>query len=43
LRSAQLVHDVYLRERPIDSGTVVALLPAKRLVPRPALLRNRTC
>src|SRR5215813_9296389 len=41
LRSNQLVHDEYLRERPIDPGTVVALLSAKRLMPRCALLRNR--
>jgi hypothetical protein len=41
LRSVELVHDVYLRERPIDPGTVLALLPAKRFVPRSALLRNR--
>jgi hypothetical protein len=40
LRSAQLVHDVHLRERSIDRGTVLALLPAKRLVPRPALLKS---
>src|SRR6516225_3311920 len=42
LRSTELVHDVYLRERSIDPDTVLALLPAKRLVPRPALLRTRT-
>jgi hypothetical protein len=41
LQSIELVHDVYLRERPIDPDTVLALLPAKRLVPRPALLRTR--
>jgi hypothetical protein len=40
LRSAQLVHDVYLRERSIDAGTILALLPAKRLVSRPALLKS---
>ena len=41
LRSIKLVHDVHLRERPIDPGAVLALLPAKRLMPRPALLRTR--
>ena len=40
LRSTELVHDVYLRERSIDPDTVLALLPAKRLMPRPALLRT---
>src|SRR6516165_11096979 len=30
LRSIELVHDEYLRERPIDAGTVLALLPAER-------------
>jgi hypothetical protein len=33
LRSIELVHDEYLRERPIDAGTVLALLPAERSVP----------
>ena len=33
LRSIELVHDVHLRERPIDAGTVLALLPAERSVP----------
>jgi hypothetical protein len=42
LRSIKLVHDVYLCERPIDPGAVLALLPAERPMPRPALLRNRT-
>jgi len=41
LRSIELVHDVYLRERPIDRGTVLALLPAERLMPGPTLLKNR--
>jgi hypothetical protein len=41
LRSTELVHDVYLRERPVDRGTILALLPAERLMPRPTLLRNR--
>ena len=41
LRSTELVHDVYLRERSIDPDTVLALLPAKRLMPRPPLLRTR--
>jgi hypothetical protein len=40
LRSAQLVHDVHLRKRPIDPGAILALLPAKRLVPGPALLKK---
>ena len=43
LRSIELVHDVYLRELSIDRGTVLALLPAERFMPRTALLRNRTC
>jgi hypothetical protein len=38
LRSIQLVHDEHLRRRSIDPGAVLALLPAKRVVPRPALL-----
>ena len=38
LRSAQLVHDEYLRERPIDPGAVLALLPAKWFMPGAALL-----
>jgi hypothetical protein len=38
LRSTQLVHGVYLRERPIDPRAVLALLPAKRLMPGAALL-----
>jgi hypothetical protein len=42
LRSAQLVHDVCLRERSIDPNTVLALLPAKRLVPRRALLNSNS-
>jgi len=29
-----------VRERSIDPDTVLALLPAKRLVPRPALLKS---
>ena len=33
LRSIELVHDEYLRERPIDAGTVLALLPAERSMP----------
>jgi hypothetical protein len=41
LRSVQLVHDVHLRQRSIDPGAVLALLPAKRVVPRPALLTSR--
>ena len=40
LRSIELVHDVHLRERPIDAGTVLALLPAERPLPRTALLRK---
>ena len=40
LRSIELVHDEYLRERPIDAGTVLALLPAERPLPRTALLRK---
>jgi len=41
LRSIQLVHDVHLRQRSIDCCAVLALLPAKRVVPRPALLTSR--
>jgi hypothetical protein len=41
LRSVQLVHDVHLRQRSIDCCAVLALLPAKRVVPRPALLTSR--
>jgi hypothetical protein len=43
LRSIELVHDEHLHKRPVDTGTVLALLRAERLMPRPALLRNRTC
>ena len=42
LRSIELVHDVHLRERPIDPGTVLALLPAEWFMPGAALLRNQT-
>jgi hypothetical protein len=42
LRSIELVHDEHLHKRPVDTGTVLALLPAERPMPRPTLLRNRT-
>jgi hypothetical protein len=41
LRPVELVHDVHLRQRSIDPGAVLALLSAKRVVPRPALLTSR--
>src|SRR3974377_1081286 len=41
LRSTELVDDLYLRERSIDPDTVLALLPANRLMPLPALLSTR--
>jgi hypothetical protein len=40
LRSVQLVHDEHLRQRSIDPGAVLALLSAKRVVPRPTLLTS---
>ena len=40
LRSIKLVHDVHLRERPIDPGAVLALLPAERLIESAGLALN---
>jgi hypothetical protein len=34
------LRDEHLHKWPVDTGTVLALLPAERLVPRSALLRN---
>jgi len=40
LRSIQLVHDVYVHERSIDAGAVLAMFPAERSLSGAALLRE---